>query len=392
MHADARRLAWPVALAIASGWSMTSVSAGAPALAERYDASLSEIGLASGALWVTFALVQAPAGKIADRMAAPTLALWGAAAMAALNLVAALVPELVPAIILRLLAGMVGGAVMVVAARSVMVLGARGQGLVGGATAIGSTLAVACVPVVAPLTGWRTAFVGNAVLALLALAVVARERVTVRRDAVVPVARDLAPIDDGGETHRLRLRLLCLSSAIGCSLIAGFALGGWAPTFLTQDAGFGTVAAAVVGSAVVGGSIVTRPLGGVLAHDGNFRVVWVSLGCISLGALVLAAAPWAALQVAALLVVGICAGLPFAAVIDRAAVLAPGAPGSAVGFMGTAGTLVGMAGVVLLGVAVDHGATRVMFAGLAVYAGLAAVATHWVDAVADRRAPASPNR
>ena len=385
MPADARRLSSSIALAIASGWSMTSVSAAAPALADRYGTSLSQVGVASGALWVTFAIVQAPAGRLADRVPTAALAFWGATLMAGLNLVAALIPELGLAIAIRLVAGIVGGTVMVAAARSVTTLGARGQGLVGGATAIGSTLAVACVPVLEPVTGWRTPFAGNAVLGLVALAVVVRARDPVRDAGEASAGPQVAAAGPGGGTDRLRLRLLCLSSALGCSLIAGFALGGWAPTFLEQEAGLGTAAAAVIGSAVVAGSIITRPLGGVLGHDGDFRVVWGSLTCIALGALALAAAPSPSLQVVALLVVGICAGLPFAAVIDRSAALSPGAPGRAVGFTGTAGTLVGMAGVVLLGVAVDHNATGPMFAGLAVYAGLAAFATSWASRLAPPR-------
>ncbi|MCW3012734.1 MAG: putative transporter [Solirubrobacterales bacterium] len=377
MPGDVRRLSSSVALAIASGWSMTSVSAAAPALADEYGTSLSQVGVASGALWVTFAIVQAPGGRLADRVPTPTLAFWGATLMAGLNLVAALVSELGLAIAIRLVAGIVGGTVMVAAARSVTSLGARGQGLVGGATAVGSTLAVACVPVLEPLTGWRTPFVGNVVLALVALAVVLRARNAARAGGEAALGPPVATVGPGAGTDRLRLRLLCLSSALGCSLIAGFALGGWAPTFLEQEAGLGTVAAAVVGSAVVGGSIITRPLGGVLGHGGDFRVVWGSLTCIALGALVLAAAPSPTLQVLALLAVGVCAGLPFAAVIDRSAALSPHAPGRAVGFTGTAGTLVGMAGVVLLGVAVDHDETELMFCGLAAYAVIAALATTW---------------
>jgi len=139
----------------------------------------------------------------------------------------------------------------------------------------------------------------------------------------------------------------------------------------------GEATAAALGGAVVAGSIVTRPLGGALAHGGGLRVAQAGLAGVAVGATVLVAAPWPAAHVVAMLLVGACAGLPYAAVVDRTAALVPAAPGSAVGFAGTAGTLVGMAGVVLIGVAVDHGAVDLMLVGLAVHAALAALATGW---------------
>lgn len=368
-----RRLTSAILLAIASGWSMTSVSAAAPELAARWGASLSEVGVASGALWVTFALAQAPAGRLADRVPTALLGATCLAAMAALNVVALLVPSLWPTILLRIAAGVAGGTLAVVAARSVTALGARGQGIVGGATALGSTLAVACVPALGPTFGWRVPFAGNAVLACAALVLLLAVRLPPAHHGPAAGAGPQAASPDASVTPRL----VALSSAIGCSLIAGFALGSWAPTFLGDRSGLDPTAAGIVGAAVVGASIVTRPLGGAIAHRGRFLVVPASLATTAVGALVLALAPGPAVQVVALLVVGFCAGLPFAAVVARAAALVPDAPGRAVGFAGTTGTLTGMAGMALFGYAVDHDLVGAMFGLLAAFAGAAALATVW---------------
>jgi MFS family permease len=362
-----------VALALAAGWSMTSVSAGAPAIAQRYGVSLSAVGLASGALWVTFALAQAPAGRASDRFPAGRICVVAATGMVVANIVCALVPLLAVSTVLRLAAGACGGTVMVVAAFSVAASGSRGQGLVGGVTAAGSALAVVSMPIVEHVVGWRAAYVGGALLAGLALIFVIAPTTACDRPS-----RRRAP----GPARRLpadaKRRLLRLSTVVGCSLTAGFALGGWAPSFLDQQSNIGPVLAALAGGAVVGGSIVTRPLGGLLAERGSRVVVRASLVCLAAASATLALSPSAEVSVAALVVVGLAAGLPFAAVVDRAAMLVPGATGRAVGLLGTAGTLLGMCGVVLIGVAVDAGTTTLMFAGIATLATVSATLT-WMD-------------
>jgi nitrate/nitrite transporter NarK len=82
--------------------------------------------------------------------------------------------------------------------------------------------------------------------------------------------------------------------------------------------------------------IVTRPAGGLAVRRAPARawtIVAASLASGAAGALVLATGPSLLVAASAALVVGLAAGVPFAAVFDLTLRLRPDAPAAAVGFV-----------------------------------------------------------
>ncbi|PTL60793.1 hypothetical protein C7Y72_10445 [Paraconexibacter algicola] len=350
-------------VSVAAGWNITAVGAVADPLAAHYDASLSAIGLLGSALWSTHALLQAPAGALVDRVGARPVAAGAAGLLLAGNLAALLVEGVAAVALLRLLTGAGCGATMVCASLRVRAAGARGQGAVGGAVSAGGALAVATGPALVDVVGWRAPYVGGVVLAVLALVAA----LTDRRAGPRPVGgrgRAAAGIGPG------RRALLPLGAVLGITIVLSFSLGNWIATILDRVGAFGPVAAGVAGATVLAGSVLTRPLGGVLVTG---RPRGFARGLV-LGALVAAASGAALLSVAsspellvvAMVTLGLAAGLPFAAVVDAAARRSPATPGAAVGFVGTTGTLGGLVAIAALGPAVEAGAVREVFAALTV--------------------------
>lgn len=349
------------AVSVACGWNLTSVGAIAGPLARHYDASLGAIGLLGSGLWLSHALVQAPAGLAADRLGVRRVALSAMALLLVLN-VAALAATSIPALgVVRTLTGLGCGATMVAASLRAQPAGAVGQGAIGGAVSAGAALAVALSPLLERAIGWCAPYAGGAVLAAGGLAFAA--------SATGPAVHRRVSVH--ARTPFEWRPLLPLAGVLGCTIVLSFSLGNWITTILDQTGEFGPVAAGVAGATVVAGSIVTRPLGGAVIARRPAAADALVIGPLcaaAAGATVLVLVTSPALVLAGMLVVGLAAGLPFAAVVLAALRAVPARPGAAVGFVGTFGTLSGVVAIAVLGPVVDAGAAREAFAALAALA------------------------
>jgi MFS family permease len=248
------------------------------------------------------------------------------------------------------------------------------QGLYGGVYLLSSGLTVYAMPALADPFGWRGAFVvTGAVFA-----------------GVWLIYALLAPPDaglpsPGGLLPALRNRNALILS---CVHMAGFGLAmvvaTWAAVYLVHDYGLPLQAASLLGSLVLLGGIVWRPLGGVLVDRrvvGSRRLIRVSLA-IALGALGWLAAPSPGLAwgIAGLLLVGLATGLPYAAVFNGAAAAVPDSPASAQALVGWAGAILVLAAPPLIGgllEATDSFAAGYLTLALFVLATLAS--TRWLD-------------
>lgn len=367
------------AVSVVAGWNVTCVGAVADPLAAHYDASLATVGLLGSALWLTHALLQAPAGLLADRVGLRSVGLGAMGLLLVTNLLALAIGDVAPLVVLRLVTGVGCAATMVCASLRVRSLGARGQGAVGGAVSAGGALGVAAGPALLEVVGWRAPYLGAIVLACAGL-VAATTRVPgaaarpgrgagVRRGPASSVSR--APLRRGP--------LVPLGAVLGVTIVLSFSLGNWIATILDRVGAFGPIAAGVAGATVLAGSVVTRPLGGLLvagrAPAVARHLVLGALLAAAGGAALLAVASSPLLLLVAMVVIGLSAGLPFAAVVDAAARRCPERPGAAVGFVGTVGTLGGVVAIAALGPVIDAGAVREAFAVLAVLT-LAVAALH----------------
>jgi len=348
-------------VSVAAGWNVTALVAVADPLAAHYGTSLANVGLLGSALWLTHALLQAPAGELIDRVGLRRVGFAAMGLLLATNLLALVVEDVGALAVLRLVTGAGCGATMVAASLRVRPLGARGQGAVGGAVSAGGALAIAAGPALVDGLGWRAPYLGAIVLACVGLAAAA---------VPGPPHGGGHPAGPGSPVPLRRGPLLPLGAVLGVTIVLSFSLGNWIATILDRVGAFGPIAAGVAGATVLAGSIVTRPLGGVLvAGHPPARARKLVLGALLAaagGAGLLAVASSQGLLLLAMVVLGLAAGLPFAAVVDAAARRCPGRPGAAVGFVGTTGTLGGVVAIAALGPVIDAGAVREAFAGLAV--------------------------
>jgi predicted MFS family arabinose efflux permease len=292
-------------------------------MANAYGVHLAAIGILTSAVFLTHAAVQLPAGRAIDRYGARGVGIASLLCIAVGNVVALTFKEFWVAVAARALMGLGTGAGFISGADYVRSAGgqAQMQGFYGGATLGATGLAVAIVP---QLGGWQAPYWSALVLVLPVLAVLPFIPSTKRP----PQRRSRVPLLSDGRLYRLSFVHTC---SFGVSIVAGE----WIVTLLVH-AGHSHRSAALAGALTLIGGLVTRPGGGVVVQRRPERtraVVAAAIAACALGMLLLASrAPLPVLALAAL-VVGLAAGVPFAAVFRGAQALRPDAPGTAVGLV-----------------------------------------------------------
>ena len=338
-------------------WNVSNVGAVADPLAEEYGTSLAVIGGFTTALFVTHLLAQLPAGRGADRIGARNVGLLAVGAVVAGNLICLVEPAPALAVAGRAIVGLGSGAGFVAGADYARFASPTPllQGFYGGATMAGGGLAIAVVPLLEGTLGWRAPYWSALAIALavgLVLAVSPRDARHAGPRAGILVDRDL-------------LRLAAAQTAtFGFSVV----LANWAVSLLTRQ-GASERAAAGLGALILLGGLVTRPIGGVLTRQrpelaaGTIRL---GLAGTALGTLALALPlPLVALGLGAGLV-GLAAGLPFAAVFSGAQQLRPDARGAAIAFVNLWAVLAIVILVPVVGLSFSlPGEGRAGFAGIA---------------------------
>jgi MFS family permease len=346
------------ALAASAGWSLANVGAVAGRTAAAYGVGLAVVGLFTTALVLTHAAMQIPAGRFCDRFGARLVGAAGLAAIMLASLAGLTVREAWFAIGARLLTGFglagafVGGADYIRATLRSPVA----QGFYGAVSMASSGLALALVPL---WPGWRAPFATAAIVSAAGLVLIALAPADTRRR------------DAEGAARIFDRRLLPLGVMHAASFGLSVVLGNWVATLLEREGGESTHVAGVVGGLVLLLGVVSRPLGGRLADRPT--VVRGSFVVGAAGIALLAVARPPVLAIAAAAIVGLSAGIPFAAAFSGAQRLRPDAPAAAIGIVNLAATLVILVGTPLLGLTFSlPGGGRV---GFAVVAALCLAAT-----------------
>lgn len=339
-------------------WNVSNVGAVADPLADAYGVSLPAIGLLTTALFVTHLAVQLPAGRGADRYGARAVALLAIAATLAGSAILLVDDSFALALVGRAVVGLGSGAAFV-AGIDLVRAGGGGpvlQGLYGGATMVGGGLALMVVPPLTEATDWRAPYWSAAVLACA---------------AAVPalVASGLPRVPHPGSGVVRDRRLLPLGALQAATFGLAVVAGNWAVPLLERR-GIGTAAAGVVGGLILFAGIATRPGGGWLAAKGAGRAVaFVSLVGVAAGAGLLAVGGPVWLSTLAALVLGLCAGLPFAAVFAATQRLRPDAPAAAIAAVNGTAIFAILVGTPLAGLAFElPGDGRLAFAAIAALA------------------------
>jgi nitrate/nitrite transporter NarK len=331
-----------IALGFAVGWNIANVGAVAEQLADAYGVGLTVVGLFTTALFVAHGALQIPGGKVADRFGARRGGLLALALLALANALLLLAPSVALALAGRALAGLGTGFGFVAGADYVRSHGGGplAQGLYGGAGVAGGGVALAVVPLVENVTGWRAPFLSALVLACAVLAVLAL--------APADPAHERRPASPHGVARDRRLYPLAVvhAASFGFSVV----VGNWVSTLLTRD-GHPEELAGVIAALTLAAGIVTRPLGGWIARERSDAWRWTAISLVASGTatLVLAAGGPLALAILAAAVIGLTAGIPFAPAFVAAQGARPDAPGAAIGFVNGVATAVILVGTPLVG-------------------------------------------
>jgi MFS family permease len=318
--------------------------------------------------------MQIPGGRLVDQRGARNLGAVALAVVALGNILALLVGSFAMGLVGRLVAGIGTGVGFVAGSDYVRatVGSASAQGLYGAAGVGGGGLAIAVVPLTTPVLDWRAPYVtalvcACAVLVYLPLAPRDRRRgERVARSAAVSTA-------DIVRDRRLYPLAVAHTASFGLSVV----VGNWAVSLLQHD-GYGRRLAGAVAALTLLGGLVTRPLGGRALQRWRERAAWLLGVSMAAGAggtvLLLLDIPLPA-RIAGAAVLGLAAGIPFAAAFTGAQLIRRDAPGAAIGFINSCATLLIALGTPLVGVTfLTAGHGRAGFAAIAALWALAALA------------------
>ena len=357
-----------VCVAALCGWLFTNIGAAALPLAGAYGVSLGVVGVMAAAVVAVHALLQFPAGELIDKVGARRALLLGCAFVLLSNAAALIVPVAALGVAMRLLCGVgtalcyLGGSVSIASVdRSPLA-----QGLFGAGAPIGSAMALALIPALDRSIGWRApwltavAAAGIVMLAVAFLAPQSGSRAQPRsRSSMRGVLADA--------------RLYRLGAVHGASFGLSVVVGSWTVAYLERSDGSSPAAAGVVAALVLGGSALTRWLGGLVSDASRLRLVLVaSTVAGGVGVAALAVARSLPLAAAAALLIGLASGVPFATVFSFAQVVRPAEGAASLALVNALGNGVLVVGVPLLGVAFTFGDERL---------GLALIAVAWLCAI-----------
>ena len=336
------------ALGLATGWQIANIGAVAEPLARDYGVGLATVGLFTTALFAMHFVMQIPGGRAADRFGPRRSGLVGLALIAIGNAVALAAPEPGLAVTMRAVIGVGTGLTFIAGADYVRAAGgsSTAQGVYGGIALAGGGIALAVVPVTESMLSWRAPFATGLLVAVAALLLLAsgpadaprRDRLRAGGASVFAVLRDR-------RLHRLGA---FFAASFGLSVV----IGNWAVTLLVRNGDVSEAVAGAIGALTLLLGVVTRPLGGWLLRH---RPAWtrtILVGSVlagSVGTLALAAAVPLPLAVVGATIVGLAAGIPFAAAFTGAALTRPDAPATAIGLVNGAAALTIVVGAPLLG-------------------------------------------
>jgi MFS family permease len=350
------------ALGATSGWNFGNLGGIASELAGAYGVGLATIGLLTTAMVITHLAIQIPGGKASDRFGPARAGALALVVLSAGNALALAGPEAGLAVAARAIVGVGTGLAFISGSALVRESGGGpfAQGVFGGVSLAPGGLALAIVPQLEDVLGWRAPYWTALALGLLVLALLLAMR--------VPYGSP--PARAAGSGVVLDRRLYRFAILYMASYGIGLVLANWVVELLQRHSELGDGAAAAVGALTLVLVVVSRPLGGwildahpeLTPHALAASIVGGTAGTI---ALIVADPGW--LAVLGALLVGIGAGIPFSPAFTGAAAARPDAPAAAVGLVNTAANLVVLVGTPLVGLTFSlSGEGRLGFAVLAV--------------------------
>ena len=250
----------------------------APALRDRYDLSLSQVGLALSSVWIGPILTLLPWGLLADRIGERFVLASGLAGCGVLAAAAGWAGSFVTLVALLGVAGGMGASVNAASGRAVMQWFSASQrgfalGVRQTAIPLGGAVAALALPAVNDAGGLKAAFgflgavcIVSAAVAVVAVREAARPEIELEAEDVEWTLRDR--------------RLWLLSAGSSLYLFAQIALTSFFVLFLHDEHGLGTGEAAVALAVMQVGAVITRISAGRISDSLRARIRplrWIGL-------------------------------------------------------------------------------------------------------------------
>lgn len=292
----------------ALGFQFQSIAALTPFLVTAFDISWAQVGLLMGLFMLPGVVFALPGGLLGQRFGSRRVVFAGLGLMIVGGMIVSYATGFVTAVLGRTMTGAGGVLVNIMLARMVADW-FRGRelqtaiGLMLAAWPFGMALALMMLGPLALLASWRLAEYATVAAAALALAVMAL------------IYQDPEGAG-GGEAARLRLNVprrvwvLAVSAGVGWALLNAsiIVVASFAPSFLMAR-GASVSEAGLITGAALWISIVSVPLGGLVADRVNRPTLLIGTGCLAaaVSMIAIACAPRPALW---MVVTGILLGLP----------------------------------------------------------------------------------
>jgi nitrate/nitrite transporter NarK len=371
---DLPGLASACAIGFAFSANYTNHAPMVPALVAEFKFSLAAAGLLTTGIFLTHAGAQVPGGYLADKIG-PRRVLAVALAIVCLgNIALGLAGGYGQLLFWKVFVGIGTGASFVAGARYVAntFRGPRlhiAQGFYGGSILLGSGFVIYAIPLMSAAFGWRASFFSTATLAAVAAAV----SIFLIPESP-PLVHKPTPMTSLLASPQLWLLGLVQMASFGLVIVVGV----WITTYLTRAFHMTPVEAGRIGSLVLVIGVATRPIGGLLVPRwGARRTLQIGLGLDAIACLCFGVGNESLTRAAAgVLLLGIGAGLPYAAAFNRATALFPARAGAAMGLVNMLGIVMILTAPPLVGHMVDwSGSFQSSFLALGVFALAALLAT-----------------
>jgi MFS family permease len=343
----------------------------------NFGLSQGRSGLLTTAIFLTYALMQVPGGRLADRFGPLRVLILALAWVALANTALGLSVTFAQLLFFKALAGLGTGACFAAGARYT-VASFRGpvlhlaQGFYGGSVLLGAGFIIFVVPQMLDVFGWRGAFLSCAAISL-AVCLYCLWGAPRPEAGVSPPARFLEMLSQ----RELWLLGFVQMASFGLMIVVGT----WITTLLRDALGMPLKAAGTLGSLVLLLGIASRPFGGWLANRVGLRpLVGVALLLNAAGCTALAFNHSTWLTSIAIAALALGCGVPYAGCFNRAAALFPGRSGAAMGLMNMIGIVMILIGAPATGWLADAtGSFRSSFFALAAFGFLAALSVPFLS-------------
>lgn len=351
------------ATATASYMCRVNVSTAGAMMMDEFHLDQQAMGRVFSAFLLGYALFQIPAGALADRWGTRktlTLAAWlwvilSVAQTLCGTLIGATTTAAVTAFMVsRMLLGIAESPTFPGSARGVsrwvpQQFQARANGIVIGAVGLGSALTPVLVSAVMVRAGWRASLIVSAIPALVVAILWMRIKEPATIEEITPATSEKPSAPTG---KLASFRFVCLTISYTLQGYVGYIFVSWFYLYLVQERHFGLVSGAFMSSLPWILSIISIPLGGVIADRlcaGRLGPVWgmrlvpivgmagsgilISIGAHTQDAIV------AAISLALATALVLCVEGPFWAMMMR---IAGGRSGTAGGVMNMGSNLGGL--------------------------------------------------